>query len=127
MSDFGGIMHFTLGGTPYTIRGKVKTSPSNVKADKIANTNGSVSRSFAVTGYGAEVTFEDSPTGTATALDWDAILKGGPYNASLVEDQIHVMHTWTNMIFTGTPSVDRETGEVTGLEIHSPNYNKVAV
>ena len=126
MADFGGIMHFTLAGTPLTIRGKVKTSPSNVKAEKIANSDGSISRAFAVTGYGAEVTFEDSPVGTATALDWDGILKGGPYNASLVEDQIGVLHTWTAMVFTGAPSVDRETGEVTGLEIHSPTYTKVA-
>ena len=126
MTDFGGLMRFQLNGAPFTVRGKVTINPSNVSAEPIANNDGSTSRALSVKGYRAKVTFEDSKDGgSATGQDWGQILKGGPYNMSLIEDSTGVTHTWTGASFTGDPEVDRMNGEVTGLEILSPKYARI--
>jgi len=123
MPDFGGIMRFTFGGRPLVVRGKLTTEPASQRAEKIVNQDGSIGRAMSPKGYGGEVTFEDSSEGQATALDWNAILLGGPYNFSIVEDTTGVVHAYTGAVFTGDVKVDRMNGEVTGLEIHSPSYS----
>jgi hypothetical protein len=127
MADFGGIMRFTFGGLPLVLRGKVTTEPASIKAEAITNQDGSTSRSLTPKGFGAEVTFEDSSAGVATALNWDQILKGGPYNVSLIEDQTGVVHAWTGATFVGDVKADRMNGDVTGLQIHAPAYSAKAV
>lgn len=123
MADFGGIMRFTFGGSPLVMRGKFSTQPASQKADEVTNRDGSTSRTMTPKGFGAEVTFEDSNSGVATAQNWDGILLGGPYNMTVVEENTNIVHTWTSASFTGDVSVDRENGEVTGLKIHGSTYN----
>src|SRR6185437_15757424 len=98
MADFGGVMRFSYNGVPLVLRGKVTTEPASVKADPITNQDNSVSRSLAPKGFGDEVTFEDSNPSSApgvsaaTPQDWNAILLGGPYNFSLIEDTTGIVH-----------------------------------
>jgi len=127
MADFGGEMRFAIAGANLVVRGKVQTYPSNASAEGIVNQDGSTSRTLTPKGYRAKMTFEDTPAGTATALDWNAILRGGPFNATLVEDHTGVLHTWTRAKFTGDAEVDRMNGEVTGLELLADDYKKRAV
>lgn len=123
MADFGGIMRLTFGGSPLVMRGKFSTEPSSVKADPITNQDGSASRTLEPKGYGADVTFEDSSDGTATELNWNQIMLGGPYNITVVEETTGITHNWTQANFVGDPKSDRENGEVTGLKIHGGSYN----
>ena len=123
MADFGGVVRFTYGGTPLVMRGKLTTDPASVKANPITNQDNSTSRSLEPKGFGAEVTFEDSTEGAATPQDWDAILLGGPYNITAVEDTTNIIHTWTAANFVGDVKVDRMNGEVSGLSIHGGSYN----
>lgn len=124
MADFGGEMRFSIGGTPLVLRGKVTVEPSNVKAESLTNEDNSVSRVLTPKGYMAEVTFEDTPVGQATAQDWDALLRAAPSNMTLIEDHNGVLHTWTRAQFIGDVKVDRMNGEVTGLQIHAAAYAK---
>ena len=122
MATFGGITTFTYADNPLRMRGHIETYPSNVKSEGIPNQDGSTSVSFTMAGYRAKASFEDSKQGQATPQPWDAILKGGPYNITVVEQQTNVTHMWTNANFTGDVHVDREKGLVDGLEIIADTY-----
>ncbi|VFU07934.1 hypothetical protein [Methylocella tundrae] len=126
MADFGGFMRFTVNGSPLTLRAKFESEPSALEMDGGANQNGSIYRTMKPMGYIFEPTFEDTPTGTATALDWAAIMLGGPYNISLVEEQTGRLHTWTGAQFEGKPRVDHMTGEVTGIKGRATAYAKTS-
>ena len=125
MADFGGTVNFSYAGTPLVMRGHIMIDPSSIKADGIANQDGSVSRTLTPRGYTAKCKFQDSRNGLATPQPWDTILKGGPYNITVVENQTGVTHMWTNAAFTGEPSVDRERGEVDGLGWIAPSYQVI--
>jgi hypothetical protein len=126
MADFGGEFRFAIGGANLVVRGKFQIYPSNVSAEPLVNQDGSTSRTLTPKGYRFKASFEDSPVGTATALDWEAILRGGPYNATMVEDHTGALHTWTSAKLTGDIEVDRTNGEVTGIEGIADDYKKRA-
>ena len=75
-------------------------------------------------GYTAEMNFADSGGGgsTATLLDWNGIVRGGPYRITVVEDVTRTVHTWTGAFFKGAPKVDRHNGEVSGLMVRANAY-----
>jgi hypothetical protein len=127
MADFGGEMRFTWNSTPLVVRAKFTSDPVDVEIDGGANQDGSIYRTVKPIGYMAEPTFEDTPAGVATNLDWRAIMRGGPYNLALVEDHTKRLHTWTEASFEGKPTVDHMTGEVTGIKIRARSYRKQEV
>lgn len=124
MADFGGEMRFTVEGVGrLRLRAKVTTEPANIKVDQITNQDNSISRAKQPKGYVADLTFEDSADGDRVAsVDWNAVLRGGPYNMTLVEESNNVIHTWTRGWFTGDVKVDRMNGEASGLQLHAPAY-----
>lgn len=122
MADFGGTASFTFNGQPLVMRGHITTEPSNVKAGGLINQDGSTSRTLTPKGFVAVCKFEDSTAGLATPQPWDSILKGGPYNITVVEQQTGVLHMWSSAKFTGDIKVDREKGEVDGLSILADTY-----
>ena len=126
--DFGGEMQFSWNGNKLTIRAKFEHEPVPFEMDGGANQDGSTYRTVKPSGYMAEPTFEDNDTSTPTTLDWEAIMRGGPYNMTLLETQTRTLFTWTNAKFEGKPRVDRMNGEVTGIKIRTPlgGYNKRA-
>lgn len=124
MADFGGEMNFTVNGSPLTLRAKFESEPVPFKTEGGANQDGSIYRTLKPEGYMAKPTFQDTPVGQATAMNWEGIFRGGPYNISLVEEQNGRLHTWTGGQFEGTPQVDHMTGEVTGVELRARTYKR---
>lgn len=123
MADFGGEMRLTFNGVPLVLRSKFDHEPVGVEIDGGANQDGSTFRTAKPTGYMAEPLFEDTlPPGAS----WDGIVRGGPYNITLVEDFTGVLHTWTGAKFEGKAKVDRHNGEVSGLKLRAPAYNRQA-
>lgn len=131
MATFGGTVRFSYGGKPLVLRAHITTGPSSVKAEPVPNQDGSISRTLTPWGHRATLKFEDSTPGSGGAVSspipqpWDAIIRGGPYNFSCAELLTGVTHTWANALFFGEPKVNRESGEVDGLEIicSEGNYN----
>jgi hypothetical protein len=121
MPTFGGEMRFTFNGSPLVLRGPIKSMPDKSTAEPIVNQDGSISRSLKPEGFDCEMTFED-----AAGLDWGAIKLGGPYNVTVLEDQTGTIHTFQGALFFGRASVDRGTGEVSGLTLKAPSYRKLA-
>lgn len=116
--NFGGIMRLTVGGQPVTMRGTFKLDDTNLEITDGTNQNGSVYFSLKPNGYGAEVTLEAS-----SALDLNALIRvRGTF--VIVEEDMGVIHTFTSAGFSGKASTDRETGEISGLNIRSSGYSR---
>ncbi|MBZ8133226.1 phage tail tube protein [Afifella sp. IM 167] len=119
MADFGGEMVLTLsGGTAITMRGELSVMPTGTSNEPITNQNGSVSRSATLTPRKAECTFEDG------GQDWEALMRLR-FNATFREDFTAVSHFFTDAFFEGEPTINRKTGEVSGLSIVTDAYRRV--
>jgi hypothetical protein len=125
-NDRGGLMRFTYNGNPLVIRAKFDSEPSKYEFDGGANQDGSLFRTLKITGYITDPTFQDTPNTVAAAQDWEAIMKNGPYNISLIEQDTGRLYTWTGANFEGRASVNHLTGEVTGIKFRSTTYQKTA-
>jgi len=117
--DFGGEMKFNVSGRPITVRGNVRTMPSNMSSEGIVNQDNTTSRSFRPMGYRAELTFENGD-----GIDWDALIKAAPQRFSLIQDRTGFVHVWISAKFMGDAQIDEITGEVTGLTILADGYQK---
>ncbi|WP_414832196.1 phage tail tube protein [Afifella sp. YEN Y35] len=121
MARFGGEMLFTLaGGEKLTIRGDVTIKPAGISAEAITNQNGSVSQSATLMPHGWECTFED-----AADLDWNALMRAGAFEVTIREDYTGVSHLFGSGFFVGEPSINRKTGEVSGLSGAHQSYRKI--
>jgi len=129
MATFGGLVRFTYAGAPLVMRGHITIGSSSVKAEPLPNQDGSISRTLTPWGFRATIKFEDSTPGAGGAVsspvpqNWDAILQGGPYNMTIAELSTSVTHMLTGAQFFGEPKVNRENGEVDGMEIIAPVGN----
>lgn len=124
--DFGGVMRFTVNGSPLRLRAKFESEPTNVEYDGGANQDNSIYRTLKPKGFVFEPTFQDSFEGQATTLDWASIMAGGPYNVSLIEESTGRLFTWTGAQFEGAPRVDHMTGEVTGIKGRAAAFKKTS-
>jgi hypothetical protein len=121
MADFGGIMRFTYNGAPMKIRAKVELEPTGGSYTAEDNQDGSFDRYYQPMGPKFDVEFVDSRDGvSATSQPWDAIMAGGPYNISIVEDSNKILHSFTGAKFIGRPKIDRLKGIVTGITGQTP-------
>lgn len=119
MSDFGGQMRMTFAGIPLVLRGAFKLDPSMLKSSVKTNQDGSLGRVFTPDAYGAELTLEDTlPAG----VTWEGLIRAPATTIVLVEDQLGVIHTFSQAVFEADMSVNREDGEVSGLKIRAPSY-----
>lgn len=119
MADFGGEMRFTFNASPIVLRAAISYNPAKYEIEGMTNQDGSVSRTLKPSAYTFEVTFEDGRD-----IDWDAVMLGGPYNVTVVEDTTGTIHMWSGASFTGRPSVNRESGEVSGIAGIARSYRK---
>lgn len=127
MAVFGGHIRFTFNGSPLVIRGKFDIEPVDATFEGITNQDGSVSRTNKPEGFKWSATFEDTDDATAssaTGQDWSAIMKGGPYNITIPEDDTGVLHTYTACLLVGRVKIDRMSGEVSGIEGLTSQYKR---
>jgi len=121
MAEYGGLFRFTYDGNALTIRGSLDAEPADFSYTVEHNQDGSFDRMIQPMGPTAEATFRDSADAdSAISQPWNAIMKGGPYNISILGDTIGVTLQYTNAKFIGRPKVDWLKGTVTGLSIQSP-------
>ncbi|WP_421611226.1 phage tail tube protein, partial [Agrobacterium rosae] len=120
-NDFGGRMTLRFSsGTLISLRSTVTMSPSRMSVEPIANQDGSVDRAGTVMPGTCEITFADADH------DYDALISGDRFNATLIEDFSGKTHYFTNAFLSGNASVNRMNGEVTGLSITYEGYRKAS-
>lgn len=127
MATFGGHIRFLFNNAPLVIRAKITIEPSDATFDGMTNQDGSVSGMNKPEGFKWDCTFEDTDAATAsqaTGQDWNAIMKGSPYDITIPEDDTGVLHTFTTCLLIGRPKIDRDNGEVTGISGLSSQYKR---
>lgn len=116
---FGGTMRLTVAGQPVTMRGTFKVDPTNVEITDGTNQNGEVYFTFKPNGYGTDgLTLQADPGLALNAL----VRARGTF--VVVEEDTGVIHTFSRAGFSGKAIDDRESGEVSGLNIRSSGYSR---
>jgi hypothetical protein len=121
MADFGGEMRFNVEGIgQIRMRGEFDLDPSNVSVAKVTNLDNTNSRQFKPSAFGCSLkSLEDS-----VGMDWSAVMRMPKQKMTIVEELTGVLHVFGSAFFEGEPSIDRSTGEVTGLKIAADTYRK---
>lgn len=110
--DFGGKISLRLSdGDRLSLRSTLTIDTSSVSIEAITNQDGSGDRVATVKMPTAEITFADR------GLDYDALLKAPRQNFTFEEEFTDVTFYFTNGFLTGSPSINRINGEVTGIGI----------
>lgn len=117
--DFGGkITLRDSAGERFSLRATLTIDPSNVSVESITNQDGSGDRVFTNRLPSAEITFADR------GYAYDTLLKRGRSNFTFDEDNTDVAFYFTQCFFTGTPSINRVNGEVSGLKIEGQKITR---
>lgn len=117
--DFGGRMRVRISsGVLLSMRGTFNLMPTNASAEGVTNQDGSLDRVMTPVAYRAELAIVDKD------VDLDALINGPRLNYTIEEDHTGVTHYFTNAFMTGQPSVNRLTGEVTGIALETDSYRK---
>lgn len=117
--DFGGRMTVVASsGERISMRGTFNLMPTNASAEGVTNQDGSLDRVMTPTSFRAELAVVDKN------VDFNAMISGPRRNFTIVEDHTGVTHYFTDAFMTGQPSVNRLTGEVTGIALETDSYRK---
>lgn len=109
-TDFGGRMRFrTSGGAFLTLRATFNIMPAGKSVDGIVGQDGSVDRVITPTMRRVEFTFADRDVDTATMMD------APRQPMTIIEEETGKQHLLDNAFFAGEPTINRLTGEVSGM------------
>lgn len=117
--DHGGNIRVKLSdGTVFVLRGTFNVMASRRSVEAVTNQDGSVDRTATPMAARAEVTLADR------GGNYETLMKARA-DYTFIEDDNGVTHYFTNAFLSGEPSVNRLTGEVTGLTVNSDRYSRV--
>jgi|GEM_PF-1725068 hypothetical protein len=124
----GGRITITIGGVRYSPRGKATIKPGRLHHTAQTNHDGTVARSTAAKPAEAELTFDRGAASNGTQRPkWDEAFLLPFYDISIAETDAKVLHLFTGAMIIGEPTIDTETGEVTGLSIATDNYTQTSL
>lgn len=119
--DFGGNMKFRdSSGRNVSLRGAFTVYPSSSSIEGITNQDGSADRIATPSAPRAEIAFADK------GIDLAQLMGDERRDVSIVEEFTGAVHLFTEAFYTGEPSTNRLTGEVTGVGIMGSSYRKIA-
>lgn len=120
MQTTGGRFTAEINGRTYKGRGKATIETARVEVAAEANQDGSGYATVKPKLASCELTFD-----RGVGLKWDAAMILQTVNLTFVETDAKVTHLFTDARWVGTPQIDTETGEVSGLSIRSDKYQPV--
>lgn len=119
-NSFGGTIYIEADGTRLTpAEGDITLMPTTQETEPLTNQDGSTSYKVTPRSPRAEMSFRDS-----CGFDWDALMRKCKLNVTIVEHTNNIQHLFTGTRFVGRPSINRSSGEVTGLSIEGGVYQK---
>lgn len=126
MHTAGGRVSTVIGGVAYSARGEITLDPSNIAVSSGVNQNGTLYRTVQPKARTAECTFDRFVDLNGTPMKWDEnlLLQTG-LGFTFIEDDTGVTHLLSDGFFTGSPSVNLATGEVSGLTIAAEKYETI--
>lgn len=126
MHTAGGRVSTVIGGVAYSARGEITLDPSNITVSSGVNQNGTLYRTVAPKARTAECTFDRFVDLNGTPMKWDEnLLLQTNLGFTFIEDDTDVTHLLSGGFFTGSPSLNLATGEVSGLTIAAEKYETI--
>lgn len=120
--SFGGRISITVDGDRLTPSdADISIDPTNISVEAKANQDGSGCYMAKPKLYAAEVQFRNG-----CGIAWDDNLRKCKIDATIVEEDNNRTHIFTGARFTGEPKLNLSTGEITGIKIEGPQYQKLA-
>lgn len=120
MDTKGGRFTAEINGRTFSGRGKATIESSTVEVNAEANQDGTGYATVKPKLASCELTFD-----RGVGLKWDATMILQTVNLTFVETDVKVTHLFTDARWVGTPSIDTETGEVSGMSIKSDKYQSI--
>lgn len=123
----GGRVSTVIDGRAYSARGVITLNPSNINVSAGSNQDGSVYRTVAPKARTAELTFDRFVDVDGEPLRWDeGLMELENLPITFVEqDGQRLTHILTGGFFTGEPTMDTSTGEVSGLGLAADRYKTI--
>lgn len=120
----GGRVSTVINGIAYSARGVITLNASNINVSAGANQDGSVYRTVAPKPRTAELTFDRFVDIDGEPLRWaENLMEQENLPITFVEqDGQRLTHILTGGFFTGEPTMDTSTGEVSGLGLAADSY-----
>lgn len=117
MDTKGGRIALQINGRTYTARASVQIMGATVERTNAVNRNGSGYSTIAPKLARAEMTFDRNER---SGIVFDDSMLLSTINATIFEEDARITHYFSGAAFAGTPTLDTETGEVSGLSIEAP-------
>lgn len=121
MHQAGGRISISIAGRRFNPRGRAVIKPAMLSHEANANHDGTVYRTTKAMPATAELSFDRG----SDRFAWDSSFMTGFVDVTIVERDVGVTHLFTRATLVGEPSIDTETGEVSGLSIATDVYQKV--
>jgi hypothetical protein len=126
MHTSGGRVSTVIGGVAYSARGVITLNPSNINVSAGVNQDGSVFRTVAPKARTAEITFDRFVDNDGQPLKWaENIMEQVNLGITFVEQDGGLTHILSGGFFTGEPTMDTSTGEVSGLGLAADSYKTI--
>jgi hypothetical protein len=111
-----------MNGERYSLRGAVTINPANATKESGANSDGSLYVTVAAAVPSAEATLSNS-----CGLNVSELLKcSGGINVVVDFIDTKQQFYFTNAVIVGTPQLNSESGEISGLRWTSPNFRQIS-
>jgi hypothetical protein len=115
----GGRVRITIDGVSYSARNATNIKPAQIQNQVYTNHDGAVSFGTMAQPATAELTFDVGPRDIDR---FDAAFMRNFHNVTILEIDRGLLHQFTNAKVVGEPSINTETGEVSGLSIATDSY-----
>jgi len=118
-NDYGGLVRLKLStGAEIALRGTMTLMTAGRSAEAVVNQNRTTDRVVTLTAYGFEISFADR------GENLDELMRAARFDATFIEEDTGVTHYYTRCFLTGSPSVNRLNGEVTGITGAAESYDR---
>mgnify|MGYP005822805213 CR=1 FL=1 len=119
--SFGGRISITVDGDRMTPSdADITLDPSNISVDHKANQDGSPCYMMKPELYGAVIKFRNG-----CGIAWDEKLRKCKIDVTIVEEDNSRTHIFTGARFVGKPTLNMSSGEIDGVEIRGPQYQRL--
>lgn len=118
----GSRVTFTINGERFSLRGAVTVYPANVTKENGANSDGTMYVTNA-----AAIPYAEATLSNTCGLNIVDLMKcSGGLNVVADFVDTRQQFVWANAVVLGTPQLNSESGEITGLKWASPNFKQVS-
>ena len=120
-NQFGGRISLNIGGVQFKPSdADITIKPTSVEVAADSNRDGSMNTTLKVVPFEADVKFRDQ-----SFINWQNQMMMCSVDATIQELDNKRLHIFTSARLTGRPDYNTATGEVTGIVIKGPQYQKV--